>query len=98
MSVTRRIFIRLGFTHDGFPQDIDRKADFLCLALAQCPYDLVRISSGDKLAHHFGDVPAQHRSAYPRSKAGQVNANANERVETVVAIAKIFFEMLNNLT
>ena len=57
----------------------------------------MRISSGNKLASHFGNIPPQHRSAYPRDEARRTNPHANERRETIVVIAEIFFEMLNNL-
>jgi hypothetical protein len=57
----------------------------------------VRISSGNKLASHFGNIPPQDRSAYPRDEARYANPDANERGETIVAVAKIFFEMLNYL-
>jgi hypothetical protein len=70
----------------------------LCPPLAQRRYDFMRISSGNKLAGRFGNVPPQKRSTYPWNEARQTNACTYQRVETIIALAEIFLQMLNNLT
>src|SRR5439155_16976644 len=57
---------------------------------------VVRISSGDKLACHSRNVPAQEWPAQPRNNACQPNASINKRTKTV--IREIFIEMLSNFT
>jgi hypothetical protein len=98
IRVTPCIFIRLGFAYDSFAQNVDGKADFSCSPSAQCRYHFIRISSRDKLACHFRHVPTKHWGAYPWSDARQANTNTQQRVKTIPAIAKILFEMLNDLT
>ena len=98
VHVPRRIFVRLRFAHDRFAQNIHGESDFFFTPLAQCRYDVIGISSGNKLTSCFGNVPSQEGCAYPWSEARHTNSQANERVETIVAVAEIFFEMLNNLT
>src|SRR5262245_8402304 len=98
MTVKRCVFIRLGFAHNRFAQIIYGKANFLRPSLAQCRYDVIRISPSNKLASHFGNIPTQDRSAYPRDEACRANPDSNERGKIIVAVAEILFEMLNNLT
>ena len=82
----------------GFAQDIDSESDFLRPSLAQRRYDVMRISSRNKLARGLGNIPSQDGSAHPWNEACHTNSQADKWVETIVATAEIFFEMLNNLT
>ncbi|PYI72690.1 MAG: hypothetical protein DMF02_02950, partial [Verrucomicrobia bacterium] len=66
--------------------------------LAQSRYHLIGISSRNKLTSRFGNVPTQDRSAYPWKEARQTNPGADERVETIIRIAEILFEVLDDLT
>src|SRR5262249_29320918 len=93
----RCMFIRLGFAHNSFAQNIHGEADFLRPPLAQCRYDVIPISSGNELTSHFGNIPPQDRSADPGHEAGRLNTHANEWRKSIFIIAEIFFEMLNNL-
>src|SRR5438046_7235001 len=63
IEIPRRIFSGLGFADDSFSQKIDRKSNFLGPALAHRPHHVIRISFGDELARHFGNVPAQEGPA-----------------------------------
>src|SRR4030095_4497025 len=75
IQITRRIFIGLPFADNSFSQKIDSKANFLGTTLAQCPHYIVRISSGDELACHFGNVPAQDGPTDPWNNARKTNAS-----------------------
>ena len=96
IQITCRIFIRFRFADDSFSQKIDGKPNFLRAAFAQGRHYIVRIFSGDELARHSGDVPAQDTPAYPGNDAYQANAGANKRGKAVARIGEIFLEMLNN--
>src|SRR6266513_1725836 len=94
IQITRRVFIRVLFAHDGFSQQVDSKADFLRTAFAQRFYYVVWIFSGDKLVRHSGNIPPQDWAAHPGNDACQTNAGANKRPEAV--IGEILVEMLDN--
>src|SRR5436190_1445694 len=81
---------------DKFAQHIHREADVFFPPLAQCRYNVMGSSSGNELASCLRNIPSQERRAYPWHEARHANAKANERVETIVAIAEVFFEMPNN--
>src|SRR4029450_1662533 len=78
IEVTRRILVGLRFANHSFSQKVDREANFLSAALSQYLQDIVRISSGDELTRHFGDVPPQDGPAKPWNDARQTNAGAQK--------------------
>jgi hypothetical protein len=73
IQITRRVFIGLRFTDDSFSQKVDSKSNSLRATLAQRPHHIVRISAGDELARHFGNVPPQDGPADPRNHSGQTD-------------------------
>ena len=97
IETTRGILVGLRFADDSFSQKIDSEADFLCAPLPQGFHQIVRIFSGDKLARHSGNIPAQDGPAYPRNDTRQTNTGVNKGSEAVPHIGEIFVEMLDNI-
>ena len=60
-ETTRGVFVRFLFAHDRFAEEIDGEADSFLAPFAQRLHDVLRISSGDELPRHAGNVPAQER-------------------------------------
>src|ERR1051325_293360 len=59
VAIKGRVFVRLGFAHNSFAQNIHSNPDFLSRSLAQCGDDFIPISPRDKRGSHFGNIPPQ---------------------------------------
>ena len=96
IHATRRVFGRFLFADHGFAEKIDREPDLFFAPFAQRFHDVARIFSGDELARHAGDVPAQDLAADPGSDLGELNAGANERRVAVAHVLEVFVQMAND--
>ena len=96
MEATRGVFGRFLFADHGFAEKIDREPDAFFAPLPQRFHDVARIFSGDELARHAGNVPAQNLSADPRDNFRQSNTRPNERRIAVAHVLEIFIEMAND--
>ena len=97
LRATRGVFGRFLFADDRFAQKIDREPDALFAAFAQRFHDVVRIFSGDELAGHAGNIPAQNLSADPGRDLGHAHAGLHKRRETVAHVGEVFIEMAHDL-
>jgi hypothetical protein len=96
IEAARSIFVGLGFTDDGFSQEIDSKPDFLRVTLAQRLDHIFRIFSRDELVRHSGNVPTQNTPAEPWSDPCQTNAGVNKGRKAIAHIGEIFFEVFDD--
>ncbi len=97
VETARGVFVRFLFAHDRFAQQIDGESDPFLPPLAQHFHDVIRISPGDELPRHAGDVPAQNRGGQPGKDARGTQAGIQERHKAVAHIRKIFLEMLDDV-
>src|SRR5882724_655078 len=97
IKTARRVFVGLFFADDGLAQKIDSETDFLCATFPQRFHHIVWIFSGDELARHSGDVPAQDAPAHPRNDARETKTSINERGEAIASTGEIFFEMFHDI-
>src|SRR6185295_4440709 len=93
IHATRGIFGRFLFADYRFAEKIDSEPDPLFSSLAQRLHHFARISPGDELARHSGNIPAQDLPADPRHDFGQLHSGADERRVTVAHVLEILVEM-----
>src|SRR5262249_33070457 len=91
------VFVRLVFANDRFAQKVDRESDALLALFAQRFHHVLGISSGDKLARHAGNVPAQKLAADEGNDPRRADTGANQRRVAVAHVGKIFVEMLDDV-
>ncbi len=96
-EAARGIFVRFLFAHDRFAEEIDGEPDPLLPPLPQHFHDVVRISSGDELPRHAGNVPAQNRGGEPGEDPGGAQTGLEERHEAVAHVREIFVEVLDDV-
>ncbi len=97
VETARGVFVRFLFAHDRFAQQIDGESDPFLPPLAQHFHDVIRISPGDELARHAGNVPAQNRGGEPGKDARGAQTGVQERHEAVAHVREIFLEMLDDV-
>ena len=98
MEAASGVFVRLLLADNGFPEQIDGKSDFFLPPFAQHLHHVVRISPGDELPRHPGNVPAQNRRGEPRKDARRAQAGLQERHHGAVAhVGKVFVQMLDDV-
>src|SRR5438132_4839923 len=96
-ETARRVFVRLLLAYNGFAQKIDSEPNLLFVPLAQRLHYIVWSFSGNELARHAGNIPAQELAADPRHNFRGADAGLDERREAVAHVREIFVEMLDNV-
>ncbi len=96
-QAARRVLVCLLLAYDGFAQKIDSEPDLLFVPLAQRLHHIVGIFSGDELARHAGNIPAEELATDPRHNFRGADTGSDERREAVAHVREIFVEMLDNV-
>src|ERR1700736_1275150 len=96
-QTARGVIASFLFTDNRFAEKIDGESDALGAAFAERFHHVLRISSGNELAGHAGDVPAQKLTADPRHNSRRANSSSNQRRVTVAHVREIFVKMLDDI-